>query len=102
MLTVLKFSSLPSHRIAVEYVTDLNPTITEGNFTVMDIRGLNEKEIKLGMAFKQLAYDVVAFKTFATANNLQLSRIDTNGTTVLVAGGYSDASDSITDETNNP
>jgi hypothetical protein len=64
--------------IRVEYKVD----IMDGaeNFTVMEIVGMSDAEVALGLDFQCLATNLQSFKTFATANNLALEEIDINPT----------------------
>jgi len=64
--------------LKVEYVTDLMGS-NLGNFTVMDIRGLNDVEESLGLDFKQLATSYKAFKEFAQTKNFKLDLISSSG-----------------------
>lgn len=57
--------------VKVEYVTDLI-TDKQSNFTVMEIRGLDEAEQKLGISFQKLNYSVEIFKEFCSNNQLGL------------------------------
>lgn len=70
-----------SNTFRVEFKTDLSSTNTEGNFTVSEIIGLDEVEVIFGVNFRKLAYNMVAFRTFATTNNLKLDVIDPIGNT---------------------
>lgn len=81
MLTTLLLTD--NDAVNVEYKTDLPDGATVGNFTVMDIQGLNDAERHLGMDFKQLPYNVGDFRTFASDNSLTLFRIDNLGRVIL-------------------
>lgn len=75
----------------VEYITDLLDTQdNESKFTVMDIRGLNDAEVKGGMSFRQLQYNIPMFKSFARQYDLRLVRIKNDGTQETIV----DATDS--------
>lgn len=80
MTTSLIFTDYNS-TFKVEFKTDLIGT--NDNFTVMDIIGLDDAEIKLGMNYRKLPYTVAAFKTFAANNGLKLQKLDANGYTTL-------------------
>jgi len=80
MTTSLIFTDYNS-TYKVEFKTNLLGT--NDSFTVVEVVGLDDAEIKLGMNFRRLAYTVEAFKTFAAANGLKLQKLDINGYTTL-------------------
>ena len=90
MLTTLILTD--NGTVSVEYKTDLPAGATVGNFTVMDILGLNDAEKHLGLDFKQLPYSIQDFIDFAETNNLALLRVDNDGQEILA--NYSDESSS--------
>lgn len=58
--------------VDVQYKTDLI-THTQSNFTVMSVEGLDEAEKILGIDFKQLSYNLDAFKQFCIEHGFGLS-----------------------------
>jgi hypothetical protein len=80
MTTSLIFTDF-NNTFNVEFKVDLLGT--NDNFTVMDIVGLDDFEVKLGMNFRRLPYTVAAFKAYAAANGLKLTKLDSNGSTVI-------------------
>ena len=88
MAKTLKFSGLiGSTPIDVEYKTNLL-SLTDDNFTVNEVTGLSDAELSAGLDFRQLAYTLGAFKTFAASKGLQLSVIDESGITNLTTGNF--------------
>ena len=79
--------------VKVEYKTDImRGTPLSGNFTVLDVIGLNDAETALGINFRKLTYDIATFKAFCQAHNLKLTRIDGDVSTVVAdytSYGYS-------------
>lgn len=73
----------------VEFKTNLINS-TDDNFTVCEVVGRNDAELKSGLNFERLHYTIAAFKAYATANGLKLTKLDANGSTVLSAftGNY--------------
>ena len=58
---------------------------TDDNFTVSYIDGLDTAEITLGVNFRQLPYTVASMVTFANTHGLKLTRINQDGTTVVLS-----------------
>lgn len=58
--------------VDVQYKTDLI-THTQTNFTVMSVEGLDDAEKALGIDFKQLPYNLPAFKQFCEDHGFGLS-----------------------------
>lgn len=81
-MVTLIFSDGASTR--VEYKTDLVDIAKGNNFTVMEVNGLSDAEIVLGINFRQLPYGLAEFKQFAEDNALELSAIGNNDTTPTV------------------
>jgi len=93
MAKTLKFSGLiGSTPIDVEYKTNLL-SLTDDNFTVNEVTGLSDAELSAGLDFRQLAYTMGVFKTFAASNGLQLSVIDESGITVLNTANFINVSE---------
>ena len=78
----MKLLTIYNQDLSVEvlYLTDLI-TDTQSNFTVMEIRGLDDAEKQLGIDFKKLSYSVEEFKAFCTQHELGL-KSKAIGTTV--------------------
>ena len=66
----------------VEFRTDIKSN-TDDSFTVCQISGLDDHEVVLGMNYREQVYTVTAFKAFAVANGLKLTRVDADGETTL-------------------
>ena len=81
MLTNLIFSD-SSRDVRVVYKTDLQPGDV-GNFTVLDIEGLSDAEVVLGIDFQIKETTVQAFITKADEVGLKLERLDEDGLVVL-------------------
>ncbi|HPT08757.1 MAG TPA: hypothetical protein PLE28_03645 [bacterium] len=88
-MATLIFSN--ANGVNVTYKTDLLKG-NSGLFTVMTTEGLSEAEIEHGLDFRSLPYDLAAFKTFAQAHNLKLTRVDADDTETTY--DYTDESDS--------
>lgn len=80
----------------VEYKTDIseNSGTVEGNFTIMEIVGLNDIEKHRGLDFQQLPSNIPAFKAFAEAHNLRLSMVSLDMPEVVIADYTIDSSSS--------
>jgi hypothetical protein len=76
-MKVLIFTDI-NNTINVHYKTDLI-TDTQDNFNILSIEGLSDAEITFGLQFKQLAYNLPAFKKFALDHGLKLTAINMNG-----------------------
>lgn len=75
-----------NNTVNVEFVTDLINANAQ-NFTVMAIKGLATAWEKTNFNFKSLPYNLAAFKSFASANDLKLTLVSYQGagsSTVLV------------------
>lgn len=70
----------------VEYKVDIIGN--SDNFTVMEVKGLDDAEVKFGINFRELPSNIQAFKAFCTTNNLILDKEDPAvAKVVLVAEG---------------
>jgi hypothetical protein len=58
---------------------------TDDNFTAVEVTGLNALEVSLGANFRQLPYTVAAMITFAYNHGLKLTRINQDGTVVVLS-----------------
>jgi len=84
-----------SGEVYVEYKVD---SITKDftNFTVYEVVGASDAEIRAGVDFRQLKYSLKDFQDFATDNNLRLSFVDFNAqTTEIIQDWDLDSSESI-------
>ena len=72
-MKIFRFSN--NSGIDVSYKTDLLDNTQIGNFTVLEITGLDTVEIELGIDFKRLVYNTLGFIDFAIENSLFLETI---------------------------
>lgn len=79
--------------LRVEFTTDLIDD-NKGKFTVLQIKGLSNSQIRAGVDFRKLVYDVATFEQFALKNDLKLTKMDMRTSEVLVAFGDSSISHS--------
>src|SRR5271157_910439 len=81
MLTTLLLTD--GNNVNVSYKTDLPDLATEGQFTVMEVQGLNSTLVQEGFDFTRDVHCMGDFVTFAAANALALVRIDNFGEKAL-------------------
>jgi hypothetical protein len=79
-MKILRFTDGAS--INVDFVVDLLGNNT-GNLTVMEIKGLDTAEEALMIGFKKIPSSLDAFKAFAVANNLLLTKHDQAGSATV-------------------
>lgn len=83
MTTTLRFEDINA-TFVFEIKTNLI-NATDDNFTAMEITGVSDSEVILGVDFKRLPYTVAAMKTFAYNKGLKLTRINGDGTETILS-----------------
>lgn len=82
MAKTLTFKNI-SGTVRVDYVTDMISN-DHKRFTVSEVKGASDAEIRAGLQFRQLAYHLDEFIAFAQDNNLKLEISDLDSKEVLV------------------
>ena len=80
--------------VRVVYKTDLPKGATKGNLTIMEIVGMSDAEIALGLDFQLLPTDLGKFIIWAQNHHLDLIRVDEDGESLLSENDDSSSSSS--------